>query len=174
MDAPQSNNLNPMRTPFSLDAWKDVYASFQGAFDTPVARRKQDDEFASDARRRMREFNEVITFGLQNYRDELTEIMCSRIKAADDAAADGDYMLDSDDCISVLRGTWGAPSLNDCPAKPEAASAMPTAEAAPIRAWMHEEDPERVISDIQKQQALRDGGASASSVRAYTIALITG
>ncbi|GHC72991.1 hypothetical protein GCM10007320_09260 [Pseudorhodoferax aquiterrae] len=36
----------------------------------------------------------------------LVEDLCARIKAADDAAADGDYMLDSDDCISVLRGTW--------------------------------------------------------------------
>lgn len=34
------------------------------------------------------------------------EEMCLRIKAADDTASDYDYMLDSDDCIKVLRGTW--------------------------------------------------------------------
>ena len=34
------------------------------------------------------------------------EAMCAAIKAADDKAHDDDYMLDSDDCISVIRGTW--------------------------------------------------------------------
>ena len=44
--------------------------------------------------------------------------LCARIKAADDAAADIDYMLDSDDCISVLRGTWGGPLAMEFPAAP--------------------------------------------------------
>lgn len=39
--------------------------------------------------------------------------------------------------------------------------------------WAHSEDPDRVISAAQKRQAEKDGGASASSVRAYTIALCT-
>lgn len=47
------------------------------------------------------------------------EDLCARIKAADDAAADRDYMLDSDDCIAVLRGTWTGPMSMDKPAKPE-------------------------------------------------------
>ena len=34
------------------------------------------------------------------------ERLCAAIKAADDKASDGDYMLDSGDCISVIRGTW--------------------------------------------------------------------
>ena len=34
------------------------------------------------------------------------EAMCAAIKAADDKASESDYMLDSDDCISVIRGTW--------------------------------------------------------------------
>ena len=34
------------------------------------------------------------------------ERLCAAIKAADDKASEGDYMLDSDDCISVIRGTW--------------------------------------------------------------------
>ncbi|MBY4799946.1 hypothetical protein K6W78_08005 [Burkholderia cepacia] len=38
-----------------------------------------------------------------------------------------------------------------------------------VRAW--ETDDGRVISDEQKQQALRDGGASASSVRPFSISL---
>ncbi|QNK65752.1 hypothetical protein [Variovorax sp. PAMC26660] len=43
----------------------------------------------------------------RTHRAELIEELCARIKAADDAAADADYMLDSNDCIAVLRGTWG-------------------------------------------------------------------
>lgn len=46
------------------------------------------------------------------------EDLCARIKAADDAAADRDYMLDSDDCISVLRGTWEGPLAMDKPQPP--------------------------------------------------------
>ena len=34
------------------------------------------------------------------------ERLCAAIKAADDKASEGYYMLDSDDCISVIRGTW--------------------------------------------------------------------
>lgn len=52
---------------------------------------------------------------------EIIEALCARIKAADDAAADRDYMLDSDDCIAVIRGTWKAPLMNDKPAKQAAA-----------------------------------------------------
>jgi len=42
--------------------------------------------------------------------------LCAAIKAADDEASKGDYMLDSDDCISVIRGTWNpqwAPNNTD-------------------------------------------------------------
>lgn len=39
-------------------------------------------------------------------------------------------------------------------------------------AWIHEEDSNRVISAAQKEQALRDGGASASSVKPYSIAAV--
>ena len=38
--------------------WADAYAAFQGAFDTPMARRRDSSEYAMDARRRMREINE--------------------------------------------------------------------------------------------------------------------
>ena len=48
------------------------------------------------------------------------EALCARIKAADDASADMDYMLDSNDCIHVLRGTWKGPMLNDMPPHPQA------------------------------------------------------
>ncbi|MDT6993843.1 hypothetical protein [Burkholderia cenocepacia] len=54
----------------------------------------------------------------------------------------------------------------------EARALAPTAPAPAaedVRAW--ETDDGRVISDEQKQQALRDGGASASSVRPFSIAL---
>jgi len=52
--------------------------------------------------------------------EEIIARMCARIKAADDAAADNGYMLDSQDCIAVLRGTWHGPLANDCPPKPAA------------------------------------------------------
>lgn len=42
---------------------------------------------------------------------------------------------------------------------------------ADVKAWMHEEDPSRVISASQKRAAVRDGGASATSVKNYTIPL---
>lgn len=51
------------------------------------------------------------------------EDMCARIKAADDAAADNGYMLDSEDCIAVLRGEWTAPVANDCPPRTSAEDA---------------------------------------------------
>lgn len=37
------------------------------------------------------------------------ERVCAAIKAEDDHCAEGDYMLDSDDCIKVVRGTWERP-----------------------------------------------------------------
>lgn len=48
------------------------------------------------------------------------------------------------------------------------ASVTPEGDA---EAWMHEDDPARVISAIQKSQAEKDGGASASSVKACSIRL---
>lgn len=47
------------------------------------------------------------------------DVLCARIKAADDASASQDYMLDSDDCISVIRGTWKGPMQNDKPERPQ-------------------------------------------------------
>ena len=52
--------------------------------------------------------------------EEIIERMCARIKAADDAAADNGYMLDSNDCIAVLRGTWTSPMAMDMPQVPSA------------------------------------------------------
>ncbi len=40
------------------------------------------------------------------------ERICAAIKAEDDHCADGDYMMDSDDCIKVVRGTWERPDWN--------------------------------------------------------------
>ena len=62
-------------------------------------------------------------------RAALIEECCARIKAADDAMADRDYMLDSDDCISVLRGTWTAPLANDCPPKASTIAAATGAQS---------------------------------------------
>jgi hypothetical protein len=49
----------------ALRGWGDAYAAFVGAFDTPAARRRQSDEYANDARDRLREFNERITHWLR-------------------------------------------------------------------------------------------------------------
>jgi hypothetical protein len=38
--------------------------------------------------------------------------ICAAIKEEDDHCADGDYMLDSDDCIAVARGEWKRPDWN--------------------------------------------------------------
>lgn len=46
------------------------------------------------------------------------------------------------------------------------------APARTVSAWEHEDDPKRVIGAAQKEQAERDGGASASSVRPYSVALV--
>lgn len=40
--------------------WADAYSAFKGAFDTPLARRKMSDEFSEDARKRLREFDEMM------------------------------------------------------------------------------------------------------------------
>lgn len=48
---------------------------------------------------------DVLAFGRACMAAE-RERQCAAIKAADDKASEGDYMLDSDDCISVIRGTW--------------------------------------------------------------------
>lgn len=40
--------------------WRDAFAAFQGAFDTPLARRRDDSDYANDARTRLRAINEAI------------------------------------------------------------------------------------------------------------------
>lgn len=49
---------------------------------------------------------------------------------------------------------------------------LSTAAQATPAAWLHE-DGERVITDQQKRRAITDGGASASTVAGYSIALAT-
>ena len=46
-----------------------------------------------------------------------------------------------------------------------------SSDAGDADAWMHEDDPTRVISAKTKSGALADSGASGSSVRPYSIAL---
>ncbi|MCA8026455.1 hypothetical protein [Burkholderia cepacia] len=76
-------------------------------------------------------------------------------------------------CSAIVRGL--ADLANGAQPEPSAA-AEPAAPSAPLEgtgngaeAWMTDDG--RVISNAQKQQALRDGGASASSVRPFSIAL---
>ncbi|WP_322055670.1 Lar family restriction alleviation protein [Burkholderia cenocepacia] len=63
-----------------------------------------------------------------------------------------------------IIGTYGVEGY-----KPARASSANETGAEDVRAW--ETDDGRVISDEQKQQPLRDGGVSASSVRPFHIAL---
>lgn len=39
--------------------------------------------------------------------------ICAAIKAEDDHCSTGDYMLDSDDCIKVVRGQWQRPDYGN-------------------------------------------------------------
>lgn len=41
-----------------LDEWNDAYRAFKGAFDTPLSRKRQGDEYAEDARKRLAAFDE--------------------------------------------------------------------------------------------------------------------
>ncbi|MBU9360826.1 hypothetical protein KTE52_31380 [Burkholderia multivorans] len=71
-----------------------------------------------------------------------------------------------------LKGAWQSMPPFDvfCAGWRAARASSPNAAGAEgVRAW--ETDDGRVISDEQKQKALRDGGASASSVRPYAHAL---
>ncbi len=52
--------------------------------------------------------NEALKAAVSEAVAEERERLCAAIKAADDKASDDDYMLDSDDCISVIRGTWNS------------------------------------------------------------------
>ena len=67
------------------------------------------------------------------------EAVCARIKAADNAGAENDYMLDSDDCISVIRGTWKGPMLNDQPSAPTGKDSLAVEpdERAEFEAWIN-------------------------------------
>jgi len=66
----------------------------------------------------------------------------------------------------VLKATRAAVEAS---ARALAAVPAPDVEAA---AWVHVDDPRRVISAMQKADATKDGGASASSVAGYTMPLI--
>jgi len=48
---------------------------------------------------------DALNFVIANERNRIAE----EIKAADNHCADGDYMMDSDDCIHVVLGTWIPP-----------------------------------------------------------------
>lgn len=43
-----------------IQDWPDTYRAFSGAFDTPLSRRRQDDEYSNDARRRLQQLNELV------------------------------------------------------------------------------------------------------------------
>lgn len=69
------------------------------------------------------------------------------------------------------RDWWEHALPNSDLARPAAAAAAQRNGREAI-AWVHEDDPGRAISAPQKAQMLRDGGASASSVKGYSIAAV--
>lgn len=78
--------------------------------------------------------------------------------------------------VDLVRRPYKAPGVSIHIASLHAAidrlaTLATTAQAAPA-AWLHE-DGERVITDQQKRRAITDGGASASTVAGYSIALAT-
>lgn len=54
------NYTAPVQKDNLMDIWNDAYAAFKGAFDTPQMRRAINDEYAEDARKRLRDFDEPI------------------------------------------------------------------------------------------------------------------
>jgi len=81
---------------------------------------------------------EELTARLASRRD--IESLCARIKSADDAAINGDYMLDSNDCISVIRGTWKGHTINDCQPAPIASSQESASEREAFEVWAEMRD----------------------------------
>ncbi|WP_175786381.1 hypothetical protein [Burkholderia cenocepacia] len=88
-----------------------------------------------------------------------TQTDCPGCTAFDSGASEVHFIQGCDGCKARMQKVAGFGPLVETPAQ----------AAEDVRAW--ETDDGRVISDVQKQQALRDGGASASSVRPFHIAL---
>lgn len=85
------------------------------------------------------------TYQPTKFAQALIDEICDRIKAADDKLMEGDYMLDSNDCISVIRGTWLAARQQEsaaAPATPERAEAT----RKPVL-WASPEQVEALTSD---------------------------
>lgn len=102
--------------------------------------------------------------------------LCTKIKAADDAAADRDYMLDSNDCIAVLRGEWKGPLAMD---KPERASHGQTPDTkTPILQWIMktaERAKEPCGDDPESPAAVRNSAlASIAGAAAQALGLVSG
>ncbi|WP_155637685.1 hypothetical protein [Burkholderia cepacia] len=105
---------------------------------------------------------------MQGYANAYGEMVRARATAANETGAEGTDAL--------AHEVWSAAQLasaegieNGVQRIAAILSRSPTMATEPVRAW--ETDDGRVITDEQKQQALRDGGASASSVRPFSIAL---
>lgn len=74
---------------------------------------------------------DVAIYGPNEMRTALSmerDRLCDAIKSADDVASAGDYMLDSNDCIAVIRGEWAwesEPTVSSAPPAPAAGKARP-------------------------------------------------
>lgn len=92
-----------------------AHQDYSGSEITPMDRRK------SDARLYLRLWQAELgpALGLVS-----REHICELIKATDDAASAHDYMLDSDDCIAVIRGELGPSNYPDTAANITARDVM--------------------------------------------------
>lgn len=60
------------------------------------------------------ELRAMVFHSMQQARAEELERICKAIKEEDDYCVDeGNYMLDSDDCIAVARGEWERPDYGN-------------------------------------------------------------
>jgi hypothetical protein len=121
---------------------------------------------------------------IDGYSGKDVYVLAAPLPRASDAAAQGDereltawesttpayrkYITDSTyQRFSPEVRKWYKPYR--CAACVSAPLRHATDAAAPVKAWATDDD--RVISDSQKQAALREGGANASAVRPFSIAL---
>lgn len=63
-----------------LESWNEAYLAFLGAFDTPQQRRAMPDDYSTDARRRMREFDAALRTALAT-QSEAVEVLVELVEA---------------------------------------------------------------------------------------------
>lgn len=122
-------------------AWRLAYAAFRGAFDTPVARRQMNCEYAQDARKRLSEINEALTAPPAHIPADV-EARVSKVEDGGHEFTTGDDDLDlllglttdiADDNANMDTGVWWLQMLETVKARlapqPQAVAASSPATA---------------------------------------------